>query len=234
MSGDVMFGRCECCGKEKPLQRTYFRYPINCQCHNNQHFELIDHCADCMPQKPKETKVCLSVQQIDEIAALREENDQQRHIIQQVVELRDVLVKTLPIIGELAESIGYGYYKPEDPRDFTPDFECCSKKEISNWKNDCVKADAGEEIGDMRAWGIGAYKIKDPEMIELREKIKTALTQPDPGAEIRERMKKLEAVAEALRNYRKFASVYCDQQENIAWQKVEKALADLGEGNTCT
>ena len=84
MSGGVMFGRCECCGKEKPLQRTYFRYPINCQCHNNQHFELIDHCADCMPQKPKETKVCLSVQQIDEIAALREENDLQRHSIQQL------------------------------------------------------------------------------------------------------------------------------------------------------
>ena len=60
------------------------------------------------------------------------------------------------------------------------------------------------------------------------------ISQPDPGAEIMERMKKLEAVAEALRNYRKFASVYCDQQENIAWQKVEKALADLGEGNTCT
>ena len=66
------------------------------------------------------------------------------------------------------------------------------------------------------------------------EKLKNTLSQPDPGAEIMERMKKLEAVAEALRNYRKFASVYCDQQENIAWQKVEKALADLGEGNTCT
>lgn len=51
--------------------------------------------------------------------------------------------------------------------------------------------------------------------------------QGDPGAEIMERMKKLEAVAEALRNYRKFASVYCDQQENIAWQKAEKALAAL-------
>ena len=71
-------------------------------------------------------------------------------------------------------------------------------------------------------------------MTELRDKMKQALSSPDPGAEIMERMKKLEAVVEALRNYRKFASVYCDQQENIAWQKVDKALADLREGNTCT
>ena len=179
-------------------------------------------------------KFCVGIDRCADNAALREENGLQRDSIQQlsaqVAGLTDALVKTLPIIGELAESIGYGYYKPVDPRDFTPDFECCSKKEISNWKNDCAKADAGKEIGDMRAWGIGTYKIKDPEMIELREKIKTALAQPNPGAEIMERMKKLEAVAEALRNYRKFASVYCDQQENIAWQKVEKALADLEGG----
>ncbi len=173
----------------------------------------------------------------EELQGYRETYDLQRDSIQQlsaqVVELREMLAKTLPIIGELAESIGYGYYKPEDPRDFTPDFECCSKTEISNWKNDCVKAESGEEIGDIRAWGMGTYKIKNPGMIELRDKMKTILSQPDPGAEIMERMKKLEAVAEALCNYRKFASVYCDQQENIAWQKVEKALAALAGDAPC-
>ena len=71
MSGDMMFGKCDCCGKDKPLHRTYFYYPIKCQCHNNQHAESIDHCADCVPKKPEETKVWLSMQQITQLSALR-------------------------------------------------------------------------------------------------------------------------------------------------------------------
>lgn len=149
-----------------------------------------------------------------ELAGYKEEVDLQRDSIQrlsaQVAAYQEILTKTLPTITELAETIGYGYYKPEDPRDFTPDYECCSKTEISNWKNDCVKADAGKEIGDMRAWGMGTYKIKNPGMIELRDKIKTILTQPDPGAEIRERLTDLESqLSEANKLNRELLEYIC-------------------------
>lgn len=32
---------------------------------------------------------------------------------------------------------GYGFYRPENPHDFTPDYESCTEKEISAWKQDC-------------------------------------------------------------------------------------------------
>lgn len=174
---------------------------------------------------------------IERAIKAEEENDLQRHSIQQlsaqVAGMGDVLAKTLPIIGELAESIGYGYYKPEDPRDFTPDFECCSKTEISNWKNDCAKADAGKEIGDIRVWGIGTYKIKDPEMIELRDKIKTILSSPDPGAEIMERMRKLEAVAEAARDYREHEYLASTDKWHEVIDRLDKSLDALEAVTPC-
>ena len=183
MSGDVMFGRCECCGKEKPLQRTYFRYPINCQCHNNQHFELIDHCADCMPQKPKETKVCLSVQQIDEIAALREENDLQRHSIQQlsaqVAGLREGL--------KWLRSISYTH---ED---------------------------------DLNPWPSK----------ETRDYIDGLITSPNPGAEIMERMKKLEAVAEAARDYREHEYLASTDKWHEVIDRLDKSLDALEAVTPC-
>ena len=181
-----------------PIAKEWLERAIVAERDNKIYLKIIDEQKDTIVGC---NRVYKELQ--DQNAALREKTDLQRHSIQQlsaqVVGLREILVKTLPIIGELAESIGYGYYKPVDPRDFTPDFECCSKTEISNWKNDCVKAESGEEIGDIRLWGLGTYKIKDPEMIELREKMKTILTQPDPGAKIRERMRKLEAAAEAAK-----------------------------------
>lgn len=53
------FGMCEMCGQLLPLERTYFYYDIHCQCcgckedGRNMHFELIKHCADCVPDIPK-------------------------------------------------------------------------------------------------------------------------------------------------------------------------------------
>lgn len=33
MCGEIEVGRCECCGKDNvPLERTYFRYPFECEC----------------------------------------------------------------------------------------------------------------------------------------------------------------------------------------------------------
>jgi hypothetical protein len=57
MCGSMMFGRCQCCGKEKPLTRTYFDYPIKCECHSPNHFEMVEHCKDCTPREPEYTKV---------------------------------------------------------------------------------------------------------------------------------------------------------------------------------
>ena len=55
------FGKCEICGKEASLDRTYFFYPIHCECcgskdekGQDQHFELIRHCNDCVPRVPTE------------------------------------------------------------------------------------------------------------------------------------------------------------------------------------
>jgi hypothetical protein len=59
MSGSVEYGKCEICGKETNLQRTYFNYKIKCECHSPNHFDLVRHCKDCKPQKPSETRVLL-------------------------------------------------------------------------------------------------------------------------------------------------------------------------------
>lgn len=58
--GEVEFGKCEVCGKETILHRTYFRYPnMKCECHSPHHFDLIHHCKNCVPVRPRETKVLL-------------------------------------------------------------------------------------------------------------------------------------------------------------------------------
>ena len=60
MCGEIEVGRCECCGKDNiPLERTYFRYPFECECHSPEHFILVRHCEDCEPTEPRETKVVL-------------------------------------------------------------------------------------------------------------------------------------------------------------------------------
>lgn len=58
--GEIEFGKCDICGKETELERTYFYYPIHCECCGNkdkdgqkQHFELVHHCKDC------ECSVCI-------------------------------------------------------------------------------------------------------------------------------------------------------------------------------
>lgn len=58
VNGEIEVGKCECCGKENvPLERTYFHYPVKCECHSPSHFIMIRHCEDCEPEEPRETKV---------------------------------------------------------------------------------------------------------------------------------------------------------------------------------
>lgn len=65
MSGDINYGKCQCCGKKAPLTRTYFYYDIECECcgckHNgkNIHFQFIEHCNTCIPKKPDTINVHL-------------------------------------------------------------------------------------------------------------------------------------------------------------------------------
>lgn len=79
---------------------------------------------------------------------------------------------------------GYGYYRPEDPRDFTPDQECCTPQEIATHKAareawdkasgkpadwEAPQGSAWLRYGDsvihvLRApWGIGSYVIRAEE-----------------------------------------------------------------------
>lgn len=52
--GAIEFGTCEICGKETALERTYFKYNINCECHYPHHFVVVCHCKDCVPEIPEE------------------------------------------------------------------------------------------------------------------------------------------------------------------------------------
>ena len=61
---DIEFGKCEMCGVESYLQRTYFKYDIKCECHSPNHFELIRHCKKCKPKQPKETKISLKTENL--------------------------------------------------------------------------------------------------------------------------------------------------------------------------
>lgn len=40
--------------KEVALERTYFKYNINCECHYPHHFTVVCHCKDCVPEIPEE------------------------------------------------------------------------------------------------------------------------------------------------------------------------------------
>lgn len=52
------YGKCEVCGKEASLGRTYWYYPVKCDCHTPTHFELVRHCNECKPVEPKQTMIC--------------------------------------------------------------------------------------------------------------------------------------------------------------------------------
>jgi hypothetical protein len=52
---EVEFGQCVICGKSNFLQRTYFKFDLQCACHSSHHFELVIHCKNCIPIMPKTT-----------------------------------------------------------------------------------------------------------------------------------------------------------------------------------
>lgn len=55
----IEWGKCEICGKETQLERTYFRYPIDCTCCGGHHFVIVRHCAECIPKIPNNITLSL-------------------------------------------------------------------------------------------------------------------------------------------------------------------------------
>ena len=118
-------------------------------------------------------------------------------------DLEGVLESILPQVIEMAEQGGYGYARPEDPRDFHPDAESCSEQEIANHRKACELWDAaggkpdgwtpppgsewaalpeGGFVHILRApWGIGSYVFRDPEMAALRDAIVAVLKPKKRG-----------------------------------------------------
>lgn len=67
---DSEYGFCEICGHEAKLERTYFYYPVQCECceilgENKTHYEVVKHCEKCIPELPKE--IHPSIKNIDGI-----------------------------------------------------------------------------------------------------------------------------------------------------------------------
>lgn len=60
-------GFCEVCKKENTsLTRTYYHFDnIKCECHSPHHFILIHHCDICVPMDPIESKVTISIKNLD-------------------------------------------------------------------------------------------------------------------------------------------------------------------------
>ena len=68
--------------------------------------------------------------------------------------LREALVVTHDLYAHA--SSGYGFARPDNPHNFSPDFECCSQEEIAAHSKACEDYDAGRKISN-ESWGIGAY-----------------------------------------------------------------------------
>ena len=113
--------------------------------------------------------------------------------------LREVLQEALPFIEHAArEDVNYGYPVVEDPRDFSPDPECCNPEEIAAHKAACEAWERGERptrepthetIADgetlirlTRApWGIGVSTLRDPQAVALLAQVRAALSGERDG-----------------------------------------------------
>lgn len=67
------YGRCQVCGKENILERTYFHYGTSCECHDIRHIVMRRHCATCTPHVAAHRKVDILIEDVKTIDALRAE-----------------------------------------------------------------------------------------------------------------------------------------------------------------
>lgn len=113
---------------------------------------------------------------------------------------RIALVEAQRFIRARTEETGYGFHRPANPHDFTPDADQCNEKELAAHGAACKAYDAGtyqhvassESITDdagvevihlLRApWGIGTYTYRDPHAAAVLEKIDLALREAGHGS----------------------------------------------------
>ena len=63
-------------------------------------------------------------------------------------------------------SVGYGFYRPDDPHNYSPDLEQSSKEEIYAHSQACEDYAAGRPIRN-ESWGIGTYCDEFKPAVEL-------------------------------------------------------------------
>ncbi len=92
-----------------------------------------------------------------------------------------------PFLQQAGERTGYGFFRPKNPHDFTPDFEN-TPDEIAAHKAACEAYDKGTYVPDnsdgwiapgihvtKAPWGIGSYIYLDPNIAELLDEIRSVL-----------------------------------------------------------
>jgi hypothetical protein len=62
--GDIEYGRCDVCRLADNLIRTYYYFPIKCECCGPVHHEYVRHCINCTPEMPAETNVHLKTKKL--------------------------------------------------------------------------------------------------------------------------------------------------------------------------
>lgn len=96
MSGGVMYGKCDICGKEANLTRKYYKYGIKCECHSPEHFEIVEHCSECTPVAPDRTAITIKPieSKKSHIDRMNDEFD----------ELNDKITKAMEFLGNETKS----------------------------------------------------------------------------------------------------------------------------------
>jgi hypothetical protein len=79
----VFYGKCEVCGKETSLQRTYYAYNMPCECHHGRHSEHVNHCKDCKPREPLQTRITMDTKKLKQVII---EHESMREAMQEFVD----------------------------------------------------------------------------------------------------------------------------------------------------
>lgn len=116
---DCEFGKCEVCGKEAVLTRTYTHYKgLKCDCHSPRHFDVVRHCPTCVPSERRTTAVTLTVEQAKYYGRLAAADVEGRLVAHPckpgdtVWVLRNFHDKKVPICGTVTELLFTEYWHP--------------------------------------------------------------------------------------------------------------------------
>lgn len=101
-----------------------------------------------------------------------------RSMLERERKLEGALAACLPYLEDVAVHTGYGFARPDNPHDFSPDRESCTEEEIAAHKAACEAYDRGEydpaaTLGSINGpgvhllrapWGIGSYTMRDEQI----------------------------------------------------------------------